>query len=91
MAVILASVLFSYYFVNIAGIPNAIKKGFKMRAGARIKPFDCTTCLSVWMAVLFYFLPNDIVEFIAIIFGAGIIGSIDWIDWIRDIMYKLRK
>ena len=72
---ILAGFLFSYYFVNVAGIPNAIKKGFSMKTHQRIKPFDCVTCLSVWSSVCFYFLPTQLVEFICIIFAAGFLGS----------------
>lgn len=75
MITLLASFLFSYYFVNIAMIPNAIKKGFKFPVGSRLKPIDCVTCLSVWMAIIFYFIPQNINEFIAIIFGAGFIGN----------------
>lgn len=76
MLTILSAFLFSYYFVNVAGIAQAIKKGFKMQPGARIKPFDCVTCLSVWSAAGFYFMPERWVEFIAIIFGAGFIGKL---------------
>jgi hypothetical protein len=72
---ILAGFLFSYYFVNIAGIPNAIKKGFSMMPHQRIKPFDCVTCLSVWSSVAFYLLPTQLVEFICIIFASGFLGS----------------
>ena len=72
---LLAGFLFSYYFVNIAGIPNAIKKGFSMKPHQRIKPLDCVTCLSVWLAVAFYLLPPEVSNFITIIFGAGFIGS----------------
>ena len=75
MITLLASFLFSYYFVNVAGIPQAVKKGFKMKWGARLKPFDCVTCLSVWVAVVLYFTPHQVSEFIAIIFGAGFIGN----------------
>lgn len=75
IANILAAFLFSYYFVNIAGIPNAIKKGFKMFPHQRIKPFDCVTCLSVWSAIALYFLPIELSEFLTIIFGAGFIGN----------------
>ena len=71
----LAGFLFSYYFVNVAGIPSAIKRGFEMKAGARLKPFDCVTCLSVWMAVVFYFIPEKYSVFTAIAFGAGFLGQ----------------
>lgn len=66
---------FSYYFVEIAMIPGAIKKGFKMMPGSRIKPFDCVTCLSSWIAVVLYFLPMNVSEFLFVMFGAGFLGS----------------
>jgi hypothetical protein len=75
MIVFLASFLFSYYFVNVAGIPSAIKKGFKFPIGKRLKPFDCVTCLSVWIAVILWFVPEVYVNFIATIFAAGFIGN----------------
>jgi hypothetical protein len=72
---LLAGFFFSYYFVNIAGFPNAIKAGFKMKRGARLKPFDCATCLSVWTSAALFFLPHIYSEFLCIIFGAGFIGQ----------------
>jgi len=72
---ILAAFLFSYYFVNIAGIPNAVKKGFSMMPHQRIKPFDCVQCFSVWLAIAFYFLPIEVAQFFAVIFAAGFVGS----------------
>ncbi len=91
MLIILSAWLFAYYFVNIAGIPSAIKRGFKMKAGTRIKPFDCVSCLSAWSAGIFYFIPEAAIHFIAIFFGAGIVGHIDWIEWIRDVLTKIGK
>lgn len=70
----LAAFLFSYYFVNVAGIPSAFKKGFKMKPHQRIKPFDCVTCLSVWTSVVLFFCPIELSQFIAIAFGAGYLG-----------------
>lgn len=75
MITLLAAFLFSYYFVNIAGIPSAIKRGFKLMPHKRLKPFDCVTCLSVWVAVVLYLLPTEISTFLAIIFGAGFLGA----------------
>ena len=71
----LAAFLFSYYFVNVAGIPSAIKKGFNMMPHQRLKPFDCVTCLSVWSAVVMFYLPTEITNFIFVIFSAGFIGQ----------------
>ena len=75
MMTILAAFLFAYYFVNIAMIPTAIKRGFKMHPGTRIKPFDCVSCLSAWTAAVLYFMPKDVVEFMCIMFGAGLLGN----------------
>lgn len=70
----LAAFLFAYYFVNVAGIPSAVKKGFGMKPHQRIKPFDCVTCLSVWISVTLFFLPIELSQFLAIAFGAGYLG-----------------
>ena len=67
--------LFAYYFVNVAGIPSAIKKGFGMMPHQRLKPFDCVTCLSVWSAVVMYYLPTELNNFLFVIFCAGFIGQ----------------
>lgn len=75
MIQVLAAFLFSYYFVNVAMIPNAIKKGFKMPRGARLKPFDCVTCLSVWMAAVLYFCPDVTSQILTTLFGAGFLGN----------------
>ncbi len=64
----------AYYFVNIAGFHMVIKKAIKWPG--RLKPFDCVTCLSVWIAVALFFLPNEISTFLLIIFSAGFIGRV---------------
>jgi len=79
MVCIIASVVLSYFFVNIAMIPNWIKAKLKYPAGKRLKPLDCTVCLSVYIAAILYFFPT-ISEFIAIAFGAGITSN--FIGWI---------
>ena len=66
--------LFAYYFVNIAGIPSAVKRGFDLKPHNRIKPLDCVTCLSVWTSFVLYFLPIEFSNFLFITFGAGFIG-----------------
>jgi uncharacterized membrane protein len=74
LLIVLASFVFSYYFVNIAGIPHWIKNKLKYPWGKRLKPFDCVTCLSVWIALILFFTPVAIVKFIAIVFTAGFVG-----------------
>lgn len=72
---LLAAFLFAYYFVNVAMLPNTIKKYLQYPAYKRLKPFDCVTCLSVWVAVVLYFLPIQVSQFITIAFGAGFIAT----------------
>lgn len=74
MIIVIASFLFAYYFVNVAGIHFALKRLLNLKPHQRLKPLDCVTCLSVWMAVVFYFIPYEYVQFIAIIFSAGFVG-----------------
>jgi hypothetical protein len=75
ITIALAAFFFAYYFVEVAKIIYVIKKVWRIPFEKRIKPFDCVTCLSVWMAVVFYFMPFELVQFICIIFGAGFIGQ----------------
>ena len=74
LLIALASFTFAYYFVQIAGIPAWIKKKLNYPFGKRLKPLDCVTCLSVWIAVILFFTPVLIVKFIAVIFTAGFVG-----------------
>lgn len=70
-----ASFCFSYYFVNVALIPDAIKRAVKYPIGSRLKPIDCVQCLSVWVAVILYFLPLEWSVFTSVVFGAGFIAN----------------
>lgn len=71
----LAGFFFAYYFVNVARIIYAIKKTWNIPFEKRIKPFDCVTCLSVWITVILFFLPIEVSYFTAAIFGAGFLGQ----------------
>jgi len=70
---IIAAFCTAYYFINVAGFHMNIKRAFKRQG--RIKPFDCVQCISVWLAVVFYFLPDPITKFFAIIFLTGFIAQ----------------
>ena len=72
---LLAAFLLAYYFVNVTLLPNSIKKYLQYPPYKRLRPFDCVTCLSVWVAVVLYFLPIQVSQFITIAFGAGFIAT----------------
>jgi hypothetical protein len=75
ITIIVASISFAYYFIEIAGIPHAIKRKLNYGRFQRLKPFDCLTCLSVWVAVFLFFCPILTSQFIATIFLSGIIAN----------------
>jgi hypothetical protein len=73
MFTVLAAYLTAFYFVNIAMFDVSLKRALKHPG--RLKPFDCVTCLSVWLAVIFYFLPIEYSYFFSTCFGAGWLGA----------------
>ena len=75
MKTILTAFLISYYTIEIAFIPDAIKTLLKYPRGKRMKPLDCVTCFSFWVAACLYFLPSEITQFCLITFGAGFLGN----------------
>ena len=75
MITVLAAFFLAYYFVNVAKITYVIKKIWAIPFERRMKPFDCVTCLSVWLAIVLFFLPQEVSIFIAVIFGAGFLGQ----------------
>jgi hypothetical protein len=75
LTIIVASISFAYYFIEIAGIPQAIKRKLNYGRFQRLKPFDCLTCLSVWVAVFLFFCPILTSQFLATIFISGIIAN----------------
>ena len=70
----IAAFVFSYFFVNNFDGATLIKKIFRININKRIRPFDCVQCLTVWSALLFLFLPGELVQCIAVLFGAGFLS-----------------
>jgi len=68
----IAAFCLSYYLVNVVMWHIPLKRALKRQ---RVKPFDCVQCLSVWVAIILYFLPLDISVFLAITFGSGFIAT----------------
>lgn len=75
LTIIIASISFSYYFIEIAGIPFWIKHKLNFGRFQRLKPLDCLTCLSVWIALILFFCPILTSQFLATIFLSGIIAN----------------
>jgi ABC-type transporter Mla maintaining outer membrane lipid asymmetry permease subunit MlaE len=63
---ILASALFSYYFIEMGRFPLKWKMNFK--------PFNCLVCLPAWVALALYLLPIEVTEIIIVMFGSAILA-----------------
>ena len=63
---ILASALFSYYFIEMGRFPLKWKINFK--------PFNCLVCLPAWVALALYLLPIEVTEVIIVMFGSAILA-----------------
>lgn len=72
---ILSAYFLAYYTVNVVRVDMALKRALKITPGKRLKPIDCTQCLSVWLSVLLYWIDIKYSIFIMVAFGAGWIGS----------------
>lgn len=70
----IAAFVFAYYFVNVFQGAMLIKKIMQIEPGNRLKPFDCVGCLTVWCAVVLFFCPDVVSNFLAVVFGAGFIS-----------------
>jgi hypothetical protein len=70
----IAAFTFAYYFVNVFDGAMILKRIFKINPNKRLKPFDCVQCLTVWSALGFYFMPIELIQVIAVIFGAGFLS-----------------
>jgi len=70
---ILAAVSFAYYLVEVYGLGWKIKR--MLKRDDRVKPFDCLYCMSAWMGLFFYFLPQVVSEITLAMFGAALLSN----------------
>lgn len=65
--IIVAAIAFSV-FVNMTNLYKSFYLNFK--------PFNCVPCLSVWSALVLFLMPENMVNFVATLFVAGVLGGI---------------
>jgi len=63
---ILASALFSYYFIEMGR--------FTLKWKLNFKPFNCLVCLPAWVALALYMLPIEATEIIIVMFASAILA-----------------
>ena len=62
---ILATLLIVFYFIEMARIPEKVKV-------LNRKPFNCTMCLSVYVAIGLYFCPIWVINLLLVAFLSGV-------------------
>lgn len=67
MIQLLASVAFVTFW-NMNGMPQKLHLNFK--------PFNCAPCLGFWVALGLMWAPTELLEIMAITFGAGVIAPV---------------
>lgn len=65
--IIVAAIAFAV-FVNMTNLHKSFYLNFK--------PFNCVPCLSVWSALVLFIMPDSMVDFVANIFVAGVLGGV---------------
>lgn len=75
LTIAIGSFSMAYYIVNIVNPANSIKRFLKIHHTRRLKPIDCVNCLTVWIAVVMWFMPVEWVQFLSVIFTAGFIST----------------
>ena len=66
LKIILAANLFSFYFIT--------QNRFPFKWNLDFKPFNCTLCLTAWVGLLLFWLPDWTTDMTLCMFGAGAIS-----------------
>jgi hypothetical protein len=64
--IILAANFFSFYFI--------VQNEFPRKWNINFKPFNCTLCLTAWVGLSLFLLPDLITDAVVCMFGAGVIA-----------------
>lgn len=75
--IILASIAFTFYFIEMTRIPEKIKL-------IKRKPFTCMMCLSVWVSLSLFFAPVWVTNLVLAMFGTGVLAP-----FIRNFLHSL--
>lgn len=75
--IILASIAFAFYFIEMARIPERLP--FLKR-----KPFNCIICLPVYVSAALVFLPDYVTNAVLAVFAAGVMAP-----FIRNFLHNL--
>jgi hypothetical protein len=66
ISIILAANLFTFYFITQSRLNEKWKLNFK--------PFNCPLCLTAWVGLLLFLLPNIVTSGVLAMFGSGVLA-----------------
>ena len=75
---ILAAISFALFFVEV--------HQFHIKWNLNFKPFSCTSCLSAWVGLALFILPDIFTSIVAVLFIPGVLAPI-----ITKLMWNLWK
>jgi hypothetical protein len=64
LKIVIATLFSVFYIIDMARLPERFKVNFK--------PFNCNMCLSVYIAIVLYFLPVMVLNCVLVAFVAGV-------------------
>jgi hypothetical protein len=64
LKVLLATLFFTFYFIDMARLPE--------RWNINFKPFNCNMCLAVYVAIILYLVPVIILNIVLVGFMSGV-------------------
>jgi hypothetical protein len=62
--IVIATLFMVFYIIDMARLPEKLNVNFK--------PFNCNMCLSVYIALILYFVPVFILNSVLVAFVAGV-------------------
>jgi hypothetical protein len=79
LKIVIASLFFVFYFIDMARLPERFK--------VNIKPFNCNMCLSVYVAVILYLVPTIVLNCVLVAFVAGVSAPL-FRNLMKNIFFK---
>ena len=64
LKIVIATLFSVFYIIDMARLPERFNVNFK--------PFNCNMCLSVYIAIVLYFLPVMVLNCVLVAFVAGV-------------------
>jgi hypothetical protein len=79
LKVVIASLFSVFYIIDMARLPERFKVNFK--------PFNCSLCLSFYVAIILYLVPNNILNCVLVASVSGVAAPL-FRNLLNNIFFK---